>query len=781
LVTAFLIVVLVPVVGTGLYGNWITSRVLQARALDSATADLRQRADQIQQYLADVRADLIFLSESRVARAAIEAGPAARQAVLEQLQADFAHYADTHRNVFQLRWIDATGQEVIRVDASPQGVRITPPEQLQNKADRYYFSAAMRLPKGAVYVSPIDLNREFGRLDTPYKPTLRYATPVFDADGAAAGIFILNMHAEPILAIATSQDDEGLLSLVDMQGYYLAHPDASRTWGGPSDLNTGASAARDYPEAWAAISSTLRGAFLSPPRDAFEALVSEVLPLGSMDSSRRVIVHQQLRLFDDDAPRWVLIRDVPYAKVFASVWQFRITAVVILASAVVTALGMAALLSRQLAAPIVALTGRVRDFAMRSPAARIGSAASPSLNTRDEVQALSASFEEMAATLDRYLQQLSLLNRAGHQVSSQLARADTLAAAARAARQLLPAECCVISVPTARAEIVRQVDGDARWERHTRDGDTQVLLARLKDEDDWIAARLQGEPSGYMLSAPLRIGDRLGAIQLFGAAPWLVGTDSGHALATLATSIAIALENAELYEDLALRRAELQTLVQRLITSQEEERKLIAFDIHDGLIQMLVAARLQLRNAEADLGVDARRAEAELRAGLDQLSCAIVEARRLIEGLRPATLDDFGLVEAVCQLADNMREACGCHVTFTARPSDLSVPPIVEITAFRIVQEAITNAHKYSGTDRLRVQLALGENELAIEVQDWGRGFDLDTLPESRGVGLIGMRERARLLGGDCEIVTAPGAGTLIRATLRWMPEPKAAPEMTLS
>jgi hypothetical protein len=422
----------------------------------------------------------------------------------------------------------------------------------------------------------------------------------------------------------------------------------------------------------------------------------------------------------------------------------------------------------------VALTGRVRDFAMRSPAARIGSATSSSLDTRDEVRALSTSFEEMAATLDRYLQQLSLLNRAGHQISSHLARADTLAAAAAAARQLLPAECCVISIPTAMGGSARHIDGDARWERYTHDGDTQALLAGLNTEDDWIAAQLQGQPSGYTLCAPLRVGDRLGAVQLFGADPRLAGTDSGHALATLATSIAIALENAELYEDLAVRRAELQTLVQRLITSQEEERKLIAFDIHDGLIQMLVAARLQLRNAEADRGVDARRAEAELRAGLDQLSRAIVEARRLIEGLRPATLDDFGLVEAARQLADDMRATCGCHVTFEARPPGLAAPPIVEITAFRIVQEAITNARKYSDTDRLRVQLALGENELAIEVQDWGKGFDLDALPESRGVGLIGMRERARLLGGDCEIVTAPGAGTLVRATLRWPPEPEA-------
>jgi len=183
---------------------------------------------------------------------------------------------------------------------------------------------------------------------------------------------------------------------------------------------------------------------------------------------------------------------------------------------------------------------------------------------------------------------------------------------------------------------------------------------------------------------------------------------------------------------------------------------------------------LQLGNALADRTRDPEQAGTALKKGLDELAAAIAEARRVIEGLRPATLDDLGIVMTLRQFAEESHTACGCQLEFTASPPDLRLSPPVEITAFRIAQEAITNARKYSGTQRMRVALTLEDGALTVEVRDWGCGFDPHAVVEGRsfgdaqgrGVGLTGMRERARLLGGECIIESAPGAGTTVRATL---------------
>jgi signal transduction histidine kinase len=387
----------------------------------------------------------------------------------------------------------------------------------------------------------------------------------------------------------------------------------------------------------------------------------------------------------------------------------------------------------------------------------------------------------MSAAINHHLEQLSLLNRAGHHITARLERAAVLEASARAAMTLLPAGYCAIQFDSESDVTMTHAAGDARCAAHCSDPTLSALMNAVVAGDEWRTAAMPGDahrPAGYLCAAPLCVSGRPGLIELYGDNPMLADPASGNLLATLAVQISIALENAELYARLAERGAELQSLVEQLITAQEEERRVVAYDIHDGLIQMLVGARLRLGNALADRERAPDRAEAALKKGLDELAAAIAEARRVIEGLRPATLDDLGLVTTLRQFAEESHAAYDCQLEFIASPPGLRLPPPVETTAFRIAQEAITNARKYSGTLRLRVALTLDDGALTVEVRDWGRGFDSQAVAESRpfggaqgmaqgrGVGLIGMRERARLLGGECIIESAPGAGTTVRATL---------------
>jgi signal transduction histidine kinase len=149
---------------------------------------------------------------------------------------------------------------------------------------------------------------------------------------------------------------------------------------------------------------------------------------------------------------------------------------------------------------------------------------------------------------------------------------------------------------------------------------------------------------------------------------------------------------------------------------------------------------------------------------------AIYEARRLIGQLRPAGLDDFGLVHALRLYLAPMATDEGWDVSLDVSPEWPDLPPALQAALYRIVQEATTNARKYAGAERIQVALRALPDELAVSIRDWGRGFDPDmvlAVPEQGlHMGLIGIRERARLWGGRCIIDSQPGRGTTITVTI---------------
>ncbi len=203
LAVAFMVVVLLPLLGTGLYGNWITSKILTERAIDTATADLEVRAGRIESYLAGIRGDLLYLSRMNLLHELIDARQQGDIARLDHLRAElgtqFAVFAETHPEYYQIRYIAEDGQEFVRVNARHGIVEVVPPPALQLKFQRYYFQETMRLRQGEIYISPVDLNREYGRLEFPFTPVIRYGTPLFYADGRRAGVLIINLYADEFL------------------------------------------------------------------------------------------------------------------------------------------------------------------------------------------------------------------------------------------------------------------------------------------------------------------------------------------------------------------------------------------------------------------------------------------------------------------------------------------------------------------------------------------------------------------------------------------------------
>lgn len=216
----------------------------------------------------------------------------------------------------------------------------------------------------------------------------------------------------------------------------------------------------------------------------------------------------------------------------------------------------------------------------------------------------------------------------------------------------------------------------------------------------------------------------------------------------------------------ALRLAtDLERSRDRLVTAREEERRRIRRDLHDGLGPQLASAVMALDVANRALGKDPERAAPLVTTARDQLQEAVADVRRIVHGLRPPALDDLGLIGALQATGPGLLPPNdgAPRIRIDGIGSLDRLPAAVEVAAFRITQEAMTNAVRHAGAEHITVHLRGGEEGVAIDVVDDGRGCPDDATP---GLGLQSMRDRATELGGTCQVTTAPGGGTRVSAVL---------------
>ncbi len=206
---------------------------------------------------------------------------------------------------------------------------------------------------------------------------------------------------------------------------------------------------------------------------------------------------------------------------------------------------------------------------------------------------------------------------------------------------------------------------------------------------------------------------------------------------------------------------ELQASRERLVLAREDDRRRIRRDLHDGLGPALGGVGLRLAAAEQAVDSDPSRAKDLIGASRTDLRDAVAEVRRLVHGLRPPALDDLGLLAAVEQQADRLR-ASGPVVAVEAEGLD-GLPAAVEVAAYRIVAESLTNVARHAQAGLVRVRLVRETGALTVEVADDGVGISSE---RTAGVGLLSVRERAAELGGEAMVECPDGGGTTVRAVL---------------
>jgi PAS domain S-box-containing protein len=273
--------------------------------------------------------------------------------------------------------------------------------------------------------------------------------------------------------------------------------------------------------------------------------------------------------------------------------------------------------------------------------------------------------------------------------------------------------------------------------------------------------------TGGFLKSAYRVIARDGKTVWFRCEAKMVRHDDGRPWFILGVGFDITeLKRTE--EALWQRTQQLQRLSTNLFRLQDQERRRIARDLHDGLGQYLVALKLNFEMlAPAQAGND-QKLWAESQSILER---CISDIRTLSYLLHPPMLDDAGLVSAAKWYVEGFGQRSGISTTLTISPNIRRLPDALELAIFRVLQEGLTNVVRHSGSNAVEVNLCSDENEVSLEVKDYGKGISAEVLERFKqtgsqvGVGLAGMRERVLELGGSFDL-TSDNHGTLVRVAL---------------
>ena len=390
--------------------------------------------------------------------------------------------------------------------------------------------------------------------------------------------------------------------------------------------------------------------------------------------------------------------------------------------------------------------------------------------------------EELRRSLDR----LMALHEAGNLLGSTLEPEEVATRLLGIMRRISGLTAAVISLREDGGQLgVWRSIGLERLEPKARytPAVTEAQESALESETSqlfWLDDR-GDESTAVGLCLPLLVRERaVGVLEVYGPEA-LAENDVVEILESLTSQAASAFENARLYGELAEREKRLQDLVGKILVAQEEERRRVAYEVHDGLAQVAAAAHQHLQAFAQYHPPHSEEGREDLTRVSELVRQTVGEARRIIANLRPTALDDFGLKSAVRLHLDALR-AEGWSIDYGETLGDERLPAATETAIFRVIQEALNNVGKHADTKRVDLLLERRPAEtpanggergsIRLTVRDYGRGF----VPESsaRGapggpgerVGMTGMRERIALLGGDFRVASRPGAGTTIVAEI---------------
>jgi len=304
-----------------------------------------------------------------------------------------------------------------------------------------------------------------------------------------------------------------------------------------------------------------------------------------------------------------------------------------------------------------------------------------------------------------------------------------------------------------------------------------LVVNEKREADSYIKQTMTDLEAQSLLSVPLLTrGRAIGAIIAIKVSSGARFTPTSlEFLSILAKQAAAAIENSILFKSVEKQRQELERLLERSVQSQENERKRVAVEIHDGIGQQLIGALYRIQTFDLLLSqkqfVEARVEAEEIR---HLLLKTVSELRRVLAGLRPHSLDELGLISALRQEVERIPRETDMVCRFTADGSPVELTSSQEAAIYRVAQEALSNIRKHAHATEAGVKLHYKTEAVSVAISDNGKGFELEQVNNSiplGHMGLSGMKERAEMMGGNLSVSSHPGNGTLVMLTIplkRW-------------
>lgn len=418
IVVPMVILAVVPAIFVGLFTISSVRTALRTTAIQRLEFDAASRVRTISEFLEDVRGNLRFVSELTAVQdlaGAMASITAERRNDLRRVaERELAIFAQGKRAYYQVRYLDETGSEVIRLNIDQGQVEIVQPERLQDKGDRYYVREALALEPGQIYVSPMDLNVEHGQVELPYRGVVRYAVRVRGSDGRGCGLVVINLYADYVLSLLAPLPAATEAWLVDQDGTYLGYVGESEVRRKLFRLGQGRRLSQDFSSKEAsAILENRRAHSILDTSGAFVAF-ARIEPGGGTEGPWRLLVAY---------PRAPIDAPIRHLTAFLSI---------VLTFAVLAAGVLGVLTGSYLARPIMRLRRATREIAAGDLSRHVD------ITTGDELEGLASDFNAMTKRLLEARARVSAWNEKLerevarqtddlHQLQSALARADKMA------------------------------------------------------------------------------------------------------------------------------------------------------------------------------------------------------------------------------------------------------------------------------------------------------------------------------------------------------------------
>lgn len=345
----------VPTVIISVYSINSSSRELTSLVTAQMKLEGENSKKSIDQLIDISKADVLYLSQTPPIQGIVRSrenngiDPQDKSSYSEwvkRLNIIFVSFLEARPYYYQLRYLDEKGNELVRVNSKSGSVEILQGSQLQNKFNTEYFKETINLPRGEINISPINLNRENGKIETPFVPIIRFATPVYNAQGQKRGIVIANILANNLFQTGENEylknNFQQQFFIVNRNGYYLYHPDESKKWG--FELNKDTNLKRDYPT----------------------EVVNEILSgqSGLTDKTTNSLINYQSFVPDrkNKDSSFTLIYETPKKAVYSSIDNFKLFALIVSILSLLIGLFMGVLILRSLVKTIQEMVGTVSSF-----------------------------------------------------------------------------------------------------------------------------------------------------------------------------------------------------------------------------------------------------------------------------------------------------------------------------------------------------------------------------------------------------------------------------------